>query len=280
MRSPIGRLASSPVATVAADSLVSDGLSLMCARGISSLIVLAKDKPVGILTERDIVFAANWMLGQSDLKVGQVMNTQVMIVNKGMTIKEACGIFQDNIIRHLVVVDNREEMTGVFTRTDLVKVLDKNVFSGVDDISALMSPKILSVSPETPARYALSLMARHAISGVLVKDGLRPLGFFTEKDVVRLIISGQDLTNCPITAASMSPLVTTSPETTPAQALTLMNRESVRRLLVVDQDETIAGVLTQTDLSRRLDCCKISARLPGTSQTIVSAKSDDERICI
>jgi len=278
MRSTIGRLASSPVATVAGDSLVSESLALMCARRVSSLIVLANDKPVGILTERDIVFAANWMLGESNLTVEQVMNTQVMIVNKGLSVKDACVIFQDNNIRHLVVVDNRQVMTGVFTRTDLVKVLDQKVFADVADISALMSSKVLSVTPDTPARYALSLMARHAISGVLVKDALRPLGFFTEKDVVRLIISGQDLPNCPIAAATLSPLVVASAGTTPAQALALMNRESARRLLIVDQDETIVGVLTQTDLSRRLDCCKISERLPGAASACAPVIANDERI--
>lgn len=278
MRSTIGLLASSPVVTVEIDSFVCEGLALMCARNVSSLIVLSEGRPVGILTERDIVFAANWMLGQSDLRVGEVMNKQVMIVNEGMTVVDVWDIFQGNSIRHLVVVDNQERMKGIFTRTGLVQILDKQAFPEINDVSELMSRKVWHVSPETPTRYALSLMARHAISAVLVMDAMRPVGFFTEKDVVRLITSGRDLTTCSVGEASMSPVLTISERATPVQAIALMNREAVRRLLILDQSGAIAGVLTQTDLSHGLDGCSVPVRLSGSGVPVASTSSDKDRV--
>jgi predicted transcriptional regulator len=280
MRSTIGRLASSPVVTVETDSLVREGLALMCAKNVSSLIVLSGTEPVGILTERDVVFAANWMQGQSDLRVGQVMNKQVRTVNRDLTVREVCEIFQACSLRHLVVVDHREQMTGVFTRTDLVQIMDKTVFSDVSDISGLMSPKVWHVVPSTPARYALSLMARHAISGVLVMDAMRPVGFFTEKNILGLITAGRDLADCSIAETTVSPVVETPTSTTPSQAIALMKNRSVRRLLVLDQLGEIAGVLTQTDLSRSLDCCKVKERLPGIGKIVAPAAQGSIRTCM
>lgn len=257
MQSRIGKLASSPVISIENDCLVSTGLRLMCDRQVGCLIVLSQGEPVGILTERDIVFAANWMLGQSSITIGQVMNKQVATVHKDLTVQQVCEVFRTRHIRHLVVVDDRGRAKGIFSRSDLVRVMEKTVFAAVPDVSGIMSAKVWMVEPDTTARYALSLMARHAISGVVVVKDARPLGFFTERDVVQMITGGHDLMNATVGEALKSPAVCIPCETPPGRALALMQKKSVRRLVVLGDRQEIVGILTQTDLSRKLDCCRI-----------------------
>ncbi|MCK4536865.1 MAG: CBS domain-containing protein [Desulfuromonadales bacterium] len=268
MRSKVGRLASSPVISVDIECLVSEGLQLMCARSVSCLIVLSGGEPISILTERDVVFAANWMLGQADLRIGQVMNKQVMTINKGMTVQEVCEVFRGNSVRHLVVVDSRGQATGIFTRSDLVRIMEKSAFAGMSDVSGLMSAKVWHVEPETTARYALSIMARHAISGVVVVKGGKPIGIFTERDVVRMITSGSDLTNYPVGDVLTSPAVCIAVGTAPRQAIALMQNKSVRRLVVLDSLGEMVGILTKTDLSRSLACCEVSDKQPISEQVV------------
>lgn len=264
MHSTIGRLARGPVATIDAQGSVRDCLELMNSRDVGFLVVLADNQPVGILTERDVVFAANWMLGQPDLQVGQVMNKEVVTAESGTTVKEACELFRDRGIRHLVIVDRRGRLSAVFTQTDLVHALDRQVFAENTKVAELMSRRVLQVSPGTSARYALSLMARHAISGVLVVDELQPLGFFTEKHVLRLIADGRDLNEYTLAQASIAPAVTIAQRDHPLRAIALMKKRSVRRLLVVDQAEAVVGVLTRTDLSRGLQCCRLLEEVSGS----------------
>jgi predicted transcriptional regulator len=257
MQSRVGKLASSPVISIDRECLVSAGLQLMCNRKVGCLIVLSQGEPVGILTERDIVFAANWMLGQSNITIGQVMNKQVATIHKDLTVQQVCEVFRTQHIRHLVVVDDCGRAKGIFTRSDLVRVMEKTVFAAVPDVSGIMSAKVWMVEPETTARYALSLMARHAISGVVVVRDTRPLGFFTERDVVQMITGGYDLMNATVGETFKSPAVCIPCETPPGKAIALMQKKSVRRLVVLGDRQEIVGVLTQTDLSRRLDCCQI-----------------------
>ncbi len=265
MRSTIGRRTLSPVVTVDAESSVLDSLALMSAKKIGSLVVLSGEKPVGLLTERDVVFAANWMLGQPGLTVRQVMNKEVVTAAQGITLVEACEIFRDHPVRHLVIVDRQGRVAGLFTQTTLVQALDRRVLPEELAVVDLMSRKVWQTSPETTARYALSLMARHAVSGILVADKQGPVGFFTEKNVVQLVTSGQDLGMSHLGEVSLSPVVEIADSAHPVQAISLMKKKSVRRLLVRDSLNKIVGVLTKTDLSRNLDCARVPEHLPALS---------------
>lgn len=253
MKDTIGKYASRPVVAVDSEATVLDALQLMSEKQISCIIVLSFGEPVGILTERDIVFAANWVLGQDDLLIRDVMNKPVLTASEDMTIVQAYNVFCQHNIRHLVIVDAQLNMTGVFTQTDLVRSLKGKVFNGMLDIIELMSPQVLHVANDVPARYALSLMARRAVSCVVVIDDTKPVGMFTERDVVRCIAEGVDLTAAMV-GDVMTPSVVTTPMTTaPEETIGLMLKKSIRRLLVVDNEGGIAGILTQTDIGRILD---------------------------
>lgn len=278
MHSTISRRTLSPVVTVDVSCSVLEGLELMSAKNIGSLVVVSQEKPVGILTERDVVFAANWMLGQPDLTVGQVMNKEVVTVDRGISLGEACVIFRDYPVRHLVVVDRQDRLAGLFTQTTLVQALDKTIYPEEMAVTDLMSRRVWQVAPETSARYALSLMARHAISGVLVVGAQGPLGFFSEKDVVRLITSGQSLDDCCVAEAPLSGAFEIAGSAHPVQAISLMKKKSVRRLLVHNAHGEIAGVLTKTDLSRNLDCCHVPEGLPELSATVVASVDGAQQV--
>jgi CBS domain-containing protein len=170
-----------------------------------------------------------------------------------MTITQAYRIFYNHRIRHLVVLDERLAMVGIFTQADLVRSLREKAFSGIHDVSRLMTPQVLQVAPDVPARYALSLIARRVVSCIVVVENDRPVGIFTERDVVRHIAKGIDL-NAVSVGSVMNPSVLTTPSTSaPLDTVDLMLKKSVRCLLVVDEYGEMTGILTQTDIGRVLD---------------------------
>lgn len=253
MKQTIGKFATHSVAVVEVEATVQEALQIMSDRGISCIIVLSHNEPIGILTERDVVFAANWLLGQPDLLIKEVMNKPVMTASEDMTIAQAYRVFCQHKIRHLVILDARLDMAGIFTQTDLVRSLKGKTFDGISDVSCLMSPQILHVASDVPARYALSLMARRSVSCVVVMEDNQPVGMFTERDVVRCVARGVDLSAVAVGSVMTPTVVSTPLTTTPHDTIGLMLKKSVRRLLVIDEQGEMTGILTQTDIGRVLD---------------------------
>lgn len=252
MRQTIGEFASRPVCAIEVEAKVQDALQIMCDRSISCIVVTSHDEPIGILTERDVVFAANWLQGQPGLLVKEVMNKPVLTASEDMTVAQAHQIFSQQNIRHLVLLDAHLDMVGIFTQTDLVRSMKEKAFEGVEDVSSLMSPQVLHVSPDIQARYALSLMARRSVSCIVVVDEGQPVGMFTERDVVRCIAEGVDLSASPVSSVMTHTIVATPLTTAPHDTISLMLKNSIRRLLVTGEEGQMSGILTQTDIGRVL----------------------------
>jgi CBS domain-containing protein len=250
MHHPIGLLASRPVLAVEAVTPALDALRLMSAQGAGRVVVLEESAPVGILTERDVVFTANWVVGQPSLRIREVVSKPVLTAAADLTLDDACQLFRDGDVRHLVVLGARMELAGLFTHTDLVRALKHTFFAGIPTVAALMSRRVLRVTADVSARHTLALMASHSLSGVVVVEGERPVGVFAEHDAVRLVAAGSDLASLAVGAVMTAPALTIPAAAAPARAIDLMHDHAVRRLVVVDDHGLLAGILTLTDLGR------------------------------
>ena len=76
-------------------------------------------KPIGIVTERDIVR----LMGSSDMSldnipVGELMSSPLITINPNNSIKDAIEIMEQKDIRRLPVVDNKGKM-GELSRTKM-----------------------------------------------------------------------------------------------------------------------------------------------------------------
>jgi CBS domain-containing protein len=253
MHHPISMLASQPVLAVDADATAMEALRMMNAQRISRVVVLENTAPVGILTEQDVAFAANWVVGQPSLRIREVLSKPVLTASPELTVGEACQLFQENDVRHLVVLNSQMEMAGILTPTDLARALKNTIYSKIPDVATLMFRNVLRVSPEVTARHTLALMASHALSGVVVVEGDRPVGVFTEHDAIRLVSAGSDLAILSVGAVMTTPVVKILATDSPVRAVDLMHDHAVRQLVVVNDQGALVGILTQTGLGRVLE---------------------------
>jgi signal-transduction protein with cAMP-binding, CBS, and nucleotidyltransferase domain len=84
------------------------------------------------------------------------------------------------------------------------------------------------------------------------KTGTAPLGIITERDIVRRVVAESKDPNSTTAYDIMSkPLITVGPEATIYDAALIMTKYSVRRLLIV-RDNTLLGIITSSDLARRM----------------------------
>ena len=81
-----------------------------------------------------------------------------------------------------------------------------------------------------------------------------PIGIITERDIVRILGKlNPDLLITPLKMLMSKPLITMEESATIVEASKLMNKKKIRRLLVVDKNNKMSGILTQKDVFRAVD---------------------------
>jgi CBS domain-containing protein len=87
---------------------------------ISSVVIVDKNQPVGIITERDIVTRIVANDGDpSKISVGEVMTKPVIAVLEETLLTEAIDLMKNKSIRRLVVVNSANDLAGILTVDDI-----------------------------------------------------------------------------------------------------------------------------------------------------------------
>jgi len=131
---------------------------------------------------------------------------------------------------------------------------------------------IISIEEDSSVVEAAKVMAEKKISGIVITNKGKPVGLVTERDVVsKVVAAGKDPSQTTVKEVMSKPLITIDIEATLLEAVDLMNRKKVRRLLVTRDDEII-GLFTIRDvlaLSRICAYCgkPIKPLLPSQPQS-------------
>ncbi|MEI7857017.1 MAG: CBS domain-containing protein [Methanomicrobiales archaeon] len=120
---PIGEVMTRNPAMIGIDATVAQAAKAMCQEGVGSVIILDKNKPIGIVTEEDI----NCKVVAKDLKpskvhVNEIMSTPLITVSVDKTSGDAAHMMIEHKVRRLPVVDDHNKVIGIVTVRDLLTV--------------------------------------------------------------------------------------------------------------------------------------------------------------
>src|SRR5215471_11520300 len=112
----------------------------------------------------------------------------------------------------------------------------------------VMSTRLYSVGPSDTVGEAVAVMAQHRIGSVLVMEGERLLGIFTERDTVRALSLSHDAPRHQIVSWMTPDPRTIGPDTDSDEALRLMLDRGFRHLPVVEEGKVV-GMVSMRDLA-------------------------------
>lgn len=112
--------------SIMADQTLSEASKQMTECRIGALLVMDKGKLAGIVTERDVVRAVANDKSCKDVKIREVMSTNLIVSKQGDDLDYVMAVMIQNGIRHLPVVEEHG-LVGMVSMRDVVRVLVKNL---------------------------------------------------------------------------------------------------------------------------------------------------------
>jgi len=109
------------VVTTSPDSTLVEAAKIMEEKNIGSLVVIDRERVVGILTERDFLRMAAKGYDSRSSKVLDGMSKPAVTCEPTTTITEAFVLMRTHKVRHLPVIE-KEQLVGIVSLRDLISV--------------------------------------------------------------------------------------------------------------------------------------------------------------
>lgn len=233
-----------------AGATLADAAVRMEREAVSSLLLEEDGVPVGILTERDIMRA----LGQGmapEATADTLMTRGLISVCEDETVHAAFHLMVITSIRHLVVVNAHGGVVGILSESDFRKYRGVESYVAALDVGRAMSQTYVGMTALSSVQDAARQMQAHKASCAVVLQDDRPVGIVTERDMVRLFRA--DAAERALSEVMTSPVATVGPHQLLVDAVRQMQQQRIRRLVVVEADGRLLGVLNEHDVVRHLE---------------------------
>jgi len=152
---------------------------------ISRLIVSRNDKPVGIITEKDVVGAIYYLAGKplEAIRVSEFMSRELVSITEKDSIYDCAKLMISHKISSIIVLKKDGSLAGIVTKTDLVSVFLTQSITSIS-VSKIMTKKVITVKPADSLLYVESVLLNNKISRVVVERKKAPVGIITHRDFI------------------------------------------------------------------------------------------------
>ena len=122
----------------------------------------------------------------------------------------------------------------------------------VANIIRIKGGGVLAVSPRATVYEALEMMAAKNVGAVIVTDGERLVGIFSERDYARkVVLQGKSSRKTPVAEVMTGKVYFVKPESTAEDCMQLMTDHHIRHLPVMENDKLV-GVISIGDVVKSL----------------------------
>ena len=120
---PIGDYCEKPAAAVRGDETVRAAAQRMKQEGVGSLPVVTDGRPVGIVTDRDLVLETLCnRLDPGSVRIDEIASRPLVTVEQDAPVREAIRLIRRHAVRRLPVVDDKGQLVGIVAADDLLSL--------------------------------------------------------------------------------------------------------------------------------------------------------------
>ncbi len=257
-------------------STISEVIQKLLETRVSRLIVQESGKPVGIITEKDVglfLFDDKTKQGLDLIPLENIMKKIAFV--EGSDSVENCAKRMVNDRISSLAIGSEENVEGIFTKTDLVQYYSKT-YAGKNKVVDFMTHDYVSTHSAAPLSKVVKKMLENKVSSVISKNqDDQPVGVISFRDLFRIslelgseeddtgftlsdqirrgFLSEEGFGGISLARDVMSKgIISIRFNEDLAKACDLLLENNVSGLAVLDGNESLAGVISKTDITRAL----------------------------
>jgi CBS domain-containing protein len=257
-------------------SSISEIIKKLLEYNISRLIVVDGGKPIGIVTEKDVglfLFSETTHQGLDNIPITKILKP-ILFIDESTSAQDAAKKMIENGTSSLAIGSDLE-LKGIFTKTDLVKYYLDNVSDGKKVVD-YMTHNYISTHTAAPLFKVVRKMLENKVSRVITKDqNENPVGIISFRNLFRISIElGTDEDDSGFSISDQirngflsekgfgdlslardvmtEGLITIKFNQSLTDACQLILENNVSGLVVMDGNNSIAGIISKTDIVKAL----------------------------
>ncbi len=245
-------------------------------RRASCILVLEEMRLVGILTERDFVRLVAQGMNFAGVNVAEVMTRHLITLKASefQTIFTALNLFRQHRIRHLPIVDDGGNLQGVVTPDSIRAYLQPSDLLQLRRVEDVMVTSVIQAKPNASVLDVALLMSDYRVSCVVIVEEKNPgtspipVGIISERDIIQFQGLGLEFSAISAQTVMSTPLFCLHPKDSLWAAHQQMLSQRVQRLVVVDRQGKLVGIVTQTSVLQALDPMEMYQLIQSLQQEV------------
>jgi CBS domain-containing protein len=254
------------VVTLYKEHTIHDALDLMQKNNIKRIVIVEKDIPIGIVTERDIgnfLESDKTARNLNQIELNDIMSRNLVTVSPDQSdMLSQCAVRMYTFQISSVIITNEDgKLVGLTTKSDIARNFAIK-YSRAYKVNDYMSEKIMTCRKTDSIYFGLDILNKNKISRLVVTDNdgktmglitydsfLRNSNYFKNPNRNYLLPddSGKGMT---VEDIIDSKLITVHSEDDLAKAANLMIEYKVSGIAVTDVNDNLTGVISTTDIVR------------------------------
>ena len=159
---------------------VKEALKTLAKYNVSGMPILKKDTKtvVGVLTRTDI------FKNPEEDQVALIMSENYQYVEREQNVKDAAKLLYEHRIHGLPVINNRKNLVGIISPTDILKSIHKNI---TENIAQYFTNLVVPIYHDTPINIVMEIVnITHENALPILDDDLKVCGIVTDGDLFKL----------------------------------------------------------------------------------------------
>ena len=230
------------------NSTLQNAVDKMSSLELHYVIIIKDDKPIGLITQNDIVKLLDQNIDFENLAIDYAVKKLLILHNTRLE-EHALSMMIDNNIKKIIVVNSSEEYQGCLEQEDLINCYEKKFKESTHNINHLINinNKATILDQDTTLKETLRLMVKDSISSLLVSKDGKPIGIISESDIVHI---AKEPINQKRTIKEFmhSPIISMDVNNTIIEMIELMRNKHIRRMVTHDPRSNNYHILNSKDV--------------------------------